>query len=189
MINQQTVQPDGSFIGSVFRVHHPEWAWDTLSGEGARRNGGRFNKKGTPALYTSLTILGALKEAAPFGFHLQPTTICAYEVNVQPVFDATDAANLTREGLTFAELSSPTWRAEKFAGETPVTQSFADRLIQAGYAGILVPSFAFQASKSDLNLVLWRYGSELPTQITLVDDNDRLSFNIGYGLRSTHDRL
>ena len=109
-------------------------------------------------------------------------------MNVRPIFDATDAANLTREGLSFAELASPTWRAEQFAGETPVTQLFADRLIQAGYAGILVPSFAYRASESDLNLVLWRYGSELPTQITLVDDEGRLSSDSGYGVRSTHDR-
>ena len=158
-----------------------------MSGEGARRNGGRLNKKGTPVLYTSLTILGALKEATPFGLQFQPTTICAYEVNVRPVFDATDAVNLAREGLSFADLASPTWRAEQFDGKTPVTQLFADRLIQAGYAGILVPSFAYRASESDLNLVLWRYGSELPTQVTLVDDEGRLSSESAYGVRSIRD--
>ena len=57
-----------------------------------------------------------------------------------------------------------------FAGETPVTHSFAYRLIQIGYAGILVRSFAHGAAESDRNLVLWRYGSNLPTQVTLVED-------------------
>ncbi|MCY3858714.1 MAG: hypothetical protein OXG25_07380 [Gammaproteobacteria bacterium] len=47
--------------------------------------------------------------------------------------------------------------------------------MQSGYAGILVKSFAYRAAESDLNLVLWRFGPELPTQITLADDEGRLS--------------
>lgn len=167
------------FVGLVYRAHDPNWAWDPLSGEGARRNGGRFNKRGTPALYTSLTIVGALNEATPFGLQLQPTTICAYQVHVKPVFDATDPSRLTAKGMSFDDLACPTWRSESIAGKISASQTLADRLIQDGYAGILVRSFAYRASESDLNLVLWQYGSELPTRVTLVDDDHRLSNLLG----------
>jgi RES domain-containing protein len=36
----------------VYRICRTKWAND-LSGEGARLNGGRWNRKGTPCLYTS----------------------------------------------------------------------------------------------------------------------------------------
>lgn len=167
---------DREFVGLVYRAHEPHWAWDPLSGEGARQYGGRFNKKGTPALYTSLTILGALDEAAaPVGVQLQPTTICSYQVNVRPIFDATDVTNLERKGISFDDLACPTWEEETLAGQTPASQALAERLIQEGFAGILVRSFVGGASASDHNLVLWKYGPELPTQVLLVDDEGRLS--------------
>jgi len=34
-----------------------------LSGDGAAVRGGRFNARGTPALYLALTIVGAVREA------------------------------------------------------------------------------------------------------------------------------
>ncbi len=163
------------FVGVVYRAHDPNWAWDPLSGEGARRNGGRFNKIDTPALYTSLTIVGALNEATPFGLLLQPTTICAYEVDVKPVFDATDASKLAAKGMTLDDLACPTWHSETVAGKISASQALAERLVQDGYAGILVRSFAYRASESNLNLVLWQYGAELPTRVTLVDDDHRLT--------------
>ena len=168
---------DREFVGLVYRAHEPHWAWDPLSGEGARQYGGRFNKKGTSALYTSLTIFGALEEASaePPRSQLQPTTICSYQVNVRPIFDATDATNLERNGILFDDLACPTWEEETLAGGTAGSQAVAENLIQKGYAGILVRSFVLGASASDLNLVLWKYGPELPTQVLLVDDEGRLS--------------
>ena len=181
------MQPDGSFVGSVFRAHNPQWAWEPLSGEGARRNGGRFNRRGTPALYTSLTILGAIKEANPFELQLQPLTLCAYEVNIRPIFDATNVLNLTSRGLTFDDLACPNWRTEMLSGITPITQRLADDLLQEGFVGILVRSFARGTTESDLNLVLWHYDSDLPTQVTLVDDDRRLSSFRGDVVRPTSD--
>ncbi len=165
---------DREFVGSVCRAHDPEWAWDPLSGEGARQHGGRFNKKGTPALYTSLTEPVAAREATPFVI-LRPIILCAYQVNVKPIFDATDDLNLAHRGISPNDLASPNWRVETLAGEMSASQALAENLIQEGYAGILVRSFVLGASASDLNLVLWKYGSELPTQVLLVDDEGRFS--------------
>ncbi|MCY4058561.1 MAG: RES domain-containing protein [Gammaproteobacteria bacterium] len=39
--------------GVVYRAHDPRWAWSPLSGEGARRFGGRFNKAGIPTLLSA----------------------------------------------------------------------------------------------------------------------------------------
>ena len=55
------------FRGLVYRAHNPQWSWTPLSGEGARRHGGRFNRRGVPALYTSLAPLTAIREALPLG--------------------------------------------------------------------------------------------------------------------------
>ena len=78
------------FRGLVYRAHNPQWSWSPLSGEGARRYGGRFNRPGIPALYASLAPLTAIREALPLGRTLQPVTLCAYEVDAEPVFDALD---------------------------------------------------------------------------------------------------
>ena len=51
------------FEGLVYRAHHPGWAYQPTSGEGAERHGGRFNRKGLTALYTSLDITTAWMEA------------------------------------------------------------------------------------------------------------------------------
>ena len=37
----------------LFRAHNPLWSFQPLSGAGAARAGGRFNRIGTPALYLS----------------------------------------------------------------------------------------------------------------------------------------
>ena len=78
------------FQGLVYRAHNPEWSWTPLSGEGARRHGGRFNRRGVPALYTSLSPLAAIREAQPLGRPIWSASApsCAYEVDVEPVFDA-----------------------------------------------------------------------------------------------------
>ena len=78
------------FRGLVYRAHNPQWSWTPLSGEGARRHGGRFNRRGIPALYTSLSPLTAIREAQPLGRPMQPLTLYACEVDVEPVVDALD---------------------------------------------------------------------------------------------------
>jgi RES domain-containing protein len=78
------------FTGTVFRGHHPMWAFEPTSGEGARRFGGRFNPKNVPTLYTALRPSTAWAEVqAGFAFKLQPATLCAYEVDCTDVLDLT----------------------------------------------------------------------------------------------------
>lgn len=53
--------------GRAIRAHNRQWSWTPLSGEGERRHGGRFNRRGIPALYTSVTPLTAIREVQPLG--------------------------------------------------------------------------------------------------------------------------
>jgi RES domain-containing protein len=161
------------YQGALYRALNPIWARDPLSGEGARRHGGRFNPRGLPALYTSLSVVAAIREAHQVG-SLQPTLLVAYEADVAPVFDATGPDALARHGLTPAALADDGWRLRMLAHGKAPTQAFAERLIADGHAGMLVPSFARGATAADRNLVLWRWGPELPARLVLVDDERRL---------------
>lgn len=163
------------FRGLVYRAHNPQWSWTPLSGEGARRHGGRFNRRGIPALYTSLTPLTAIREAEPLGRPMQPLTLCAYEVDAEPIFDALSEARRRSLSVSELDLACPAWEADMLAGAIPASQALADRLIAAGYAGMRVQSFAAGIDPDDLNLVMWRWGPRRPARVVLVDDEGRLS--------------
>lgn len=162
------------FKGKLYRALNPVFAREPLSGRGAELYGGRFNRKGTPALYTCLSVMTALREANQAG-RLQPTTLIAYDADIERVFDTRDGAELSRFGMTTSLLADPTWRDQmKTKGEAG-TQAFARELVSAGYHGLLVRSFAPGSTEDDLNLVLWRWGSVAPSRLTLIDDEQRLS--------------
>lgn len=153
----------------VYRALNPVYARDPLSGKGAQTYGGRFNAKGTPALYTSLTPETAIREANQVGT-LQPTTLVAYQADITPILDGTDATALAEYGVTPAQLADPGWR-----NVTPApTQSFAALLVAQGFAGMIVPSYAKGATPDARNLVLWVWGDAPPTLLRVIDDEGRL---------------
>jgi RES domain-containing protein len=164
-----------SYNGKLYRALNPIYAREPLSGEGARRYGGRFNPKGMPALYCSLSIMTAVREANQAG-NLQPTTLVAYEAELENVFDTTDEAALGDEGMDAVALAASTWRDEMRANGESRTQAFARSLLAKGYSALLVRSFAPGASQRDLNLVLWRWGDTAPARLTVIDDEGRLAF-------------
>ena len=84
--------------GIDYRAHNPQWAWSPLWGEGARRYGGRFNRRGVPAFYCSLSQLTAIRKTQPLGRPMQPLTLCACKVDAEPVFDARDPSQLRVSG-------------------------------------------------------------------------------------------
>lgn len=163
-----------AFKGELYRALNPRFAREPMSGRGAELYGGRFNRKGTPALYASLSIMTALREANQAG-SLQPTTLVSYDADIERVFDSRDDAALRAEGMDSAALCDPTWRNQMKASGEARTQAFARRLVAAGYHGLLVRSFAPGATDDDLNLVLWKWGDQAPCRLTLTDDENRLS--------------
>lgn len=162
------------FTGLLYRAHNPTWSRAPLSGEGAARFGGRFNRLGRPALYTSLAPETALREANQVGT-LQPTTLVAYQADIWPLLDGRDTAALEPFGMAPAALADPSWRDRMLSGKPVPTQELAEAAIAHGYVGIIVPSYARGAPVDALGLVLWDWEA----RITLIDDDDRL------GLRSS----
>lgn len=162
------------FQGVLYRALNPVYAREPLSGRGAELYGGRFNRKGTPALYTSLSIMTALREANQVG-SLQPTTLVSYDAYIGRVFHCRDDDALRVEGMDAADLNDPTWRDQMKTALEAKTQAFARKLIASGYHGLLVRSFAPGATSDDLNLVLWRWSDTTPCRLTLIDDEHRLS--------------
>lgn len=153
----------------LYRALNPVHAREPLSGRGAELYGGRFNPKGMPALYTSLSILTALREANQVG-HLQPTTLVSYKADVEAVLDSRDGAALKSEGIETEALADPGWRDQMQRLGEAKTQAMARRLVAKGYNGLIVRSFAAGAGPDDINLVLWRWDG-----LVLIDDENRLS--------------
>ena len=162
------------FEGELYRALNPIYAREPMSGRGAELYGGRFNRKGTSALYSSLSVMTALREANQAG-SLQPTTLVSYDADIEAVFDSRDDEGLRAEGMDAATLADPTWRDQMKATGEAKTQAFGRRLAAAGYHGLLVRSFAPGATDDDLNLVLWTWSDAAPFRLTLIDDEDRLS--------------
>jgi len=164
---------DGRYTGPLYRALNPVYAREPLSGRGAELYGGRFNAKGTPALYTALDPTTALREANQVG-SLQPTILVSYTADVGPIFDTRDQDGLKRYGMTEAMLADAAWRSKMLDSLSVPTQHFAGGLIADGFAGLLIRSFAKGASASDFNIVLWHWTSG-GCVLSVVDDEDRLS--------------
>jgi len=163
--------------GTVYRAHNPRWSFAPTSGEGAARYGGRFNPVRIPALYTSLRMETAWREAQQgFAFKAQPLTICAYEVDCANVADLTDPAARARLAVGLSDLACP-WESLALRGLEPPSWSLSRRLIAAGAAAIIVPSFAPGAIADDRNVVFWRWSANLPCRVIVIDEEGRLPRN------------
>ena len=158
------------YTGLLYRALNPVYARDPMSGEGARRNGGRFNRPGRETLYTALAPDTAIREANQVG-DLQPTTLVAYRADIGPLLDGRDPRLLARYGFKPSMLADKGWRMKALLGEPVPTQELAETMIADGFAGLFVPSFVRGASPDDVNLVLWQWNGMLE----LIDDDGRLS--------------
>ena len=161
----------------VWRAHHPRWSFAPDAGAGAATHGGRFNRMGLPALYTSLRFETAWLEAQQgFPFKAQPMTLCGYEVECEDVADLTDQATRTRLGIKLADLGCG-WAGMVDRGLVPPSWILADQLIASGYAGMVVSSFAVGATEADRNAVFWHWAPDPPHQVRVIDPGGRLPRN------------
>ena len=161
-------------MGRGFRGHDPRWSFTPLSGAGAAKTGGRFNRPGQPTLYLALDIITAVNECMQgFTQRLQPLTLCEYDVDCDPVADLGDAAACITLGVDPADLACA-WLRDQRAGRAPASWRVADQFRQQGHVGMIVPSFAPGAAAGARNLVLWRWGPDLPTRVNVFDPAGRL---------------
>lgn len=163
----------GRYSGPLYRALNPVYAREPLSGCGAELYGGRFNAKGTAALYTALTPATALREANQVG-SLQPTILVSYAADLGLIFDTRDVGVLEQYNMTAVMLADPAWRTRMLDGQAVPTQDFARDLIADGFAGLLIRSFAKGATAADFNIVLWHWTDD-GCSLDVVDDEDRLS--------------
>ncbi len=161
------------YKGKLYRALNPVYARQPLSGRGAELYGGRFNPRGTPALYLSPSLEAAIHEANQAG-SLQPTTIIAYDADIEHIFDSRDADAFTDRSITASDLADPAWRDLMKRNGIAPTQQFACDLIAEGFNGLLVRSFAPGTGKDDLNIVLWTWGESSPARLAAIDDEGRL---------------
>ncbi len=174
MLKEQIQQHLFRFEGAVFRGHDPKWSYAPESGEGAKRNGGRFNPTGTAALYTSLSQSGAWVEAQQgFRYKAQPLTICQYDVDCSDVLDLTDEIVLLNCGIKPSALSCA-WLDQATNNKTPDSWFLASQLIEMKVNAIIVPSFARGATSEMKNIVFWQWSESLPCKVKVIDDFARL---------------
>ncbi|MEQ8344723.1 MAG: RES domain-containing protein [Sneathiellaceae bacterium] len=165
------------FTGECFRAHDPNWSWVPLSGAGAALRGRRFNWPGLETLYLSLSYTTVFREVSGgFAHRLTPYVLCTYDVDCEDIADLRTEAGRADLDVPLADLACA-WGDALMAGREPASWSIVRRLRADGHAGILVPSFANGATAQDQNLVLWRWGPDLPHKVTAYDPTGKLPRN------------
>lgn len=136
---------------ACYRVISPAHAGTPLSGMGAARQGGRFNRPGQEALYLSLDPMTALAEYQQDNPWLPPGTVCTFFVQGVSVAHLGDGFDPERWPALWADFAVD-WRAEWFGKSIePPTWYMADDVVSAGLEGILFPS---QARSGGTNVVV-----------------------------------
>lgn len=162
---------DAPFItlnGLFWRTLNIRYQRQPFSGDGARLHGGRWNRKGLPALYLARAVNTAVVE---FNQHLpRPATLVPYQIESDRIVDLTNFDDLR----IAAALTSEWARLARLGGEPP-GWTIADGAIAAGADGALLPS---AQDRGGINLVLWRWrdasGAGEGARLTLLDPENAL---------------
>ena len=147
---QRPVRPAATF----YRVHSPRWARTPLSGAGAARHGGRFNRPGLRALYLSGDPMTALLEYQQDDVLLPPGTLVTYTVTLARIVDLSGGYIDGLWSPQWAEWRCD-WRALALVAKVePPSWALGDRALASGATGILFPSTR-QSGSEALNLVIY----------------------------------
>lgn len=163
-----------NYRGLIYRAVDPKHWTEPLSGAGAARHAQRFNTKGVPTLYTATDPQTVLREKMQEGV-LQPLLLVAIRAEMSGLFDARDEAALARFGVTPDSIGRDDWRDEAEREGQAESQRFAAAVRDAGYGGMVVPSYAQGATEKDVNIVLWNWGDGTEAKLSLVDDEGCLA--------------
>lgn len=139
------------FAGTAYRSCSPQYATadQLLTGDGARRYGGRWNPVGIATVYLCLTPETALAEAfSHFRYYglpvaaALPRTFVAVEVDVASVIDLHELCTVNPSEHPVDVLMAADWRRDVGNGRIPLTQRLGLAVFDMGLEGLLVPSAA-----------------------------------------------
>lgn len=130
----------------------PMWAHDPISGSGAARTGGRWNRPGQVTLYAASELMTAVIEYWQ-EVDFRPGTFAALDIETDSIIDLRDIAAREALGMSEADLRSPWQKIWSMRKVDPPTWLGCDRARAGGATGLLVPSTRVAGG---LNLVLWR---------------------------------
>ena len=161
--------PRTNIDARFWRMLRPRYQRQPLSGEGARRFGGRWNPRGIPALYMAADHATAVAE-----FHQNlviPGTLVPYDVVAASIFDLTDGHGGVADPHVASAIRAPWLRIAEIEKGTPPSWALAEHLIEAGAEGALVPS---ARNLGGVNLVLWRWGRDA-ARVVPIDPTGELN--------------
>jgi RES domain-containing protein len=104
---------------------------------------------------------------------MPPITLCDYDVDCDPIADLTTNATRLELSVSASDLACP-WMQLMAAGARVPSWEVAERMEGQGFAGLLVPSFFPGAEARHQNLILFRWGDDLPTLVRVYDPAGRL---------------
>jgi RES domain-containing protein len=140
-----------AFAGTAYRSSTPPYAIedDLLTGEGSKRNGGRWNPPGIAVVYASLTPEVAMAETLAhnryYGIAIEeamPRTFVAIEATLQFVLDLREGGVRQRLQVSEERILSVDWRKEVRAGREPIAQMIGRAAHETDWEGLIVPSAA-----------------------------------------------
>ena len=136
---------------TLWRMLAIRYQRDPLSGEGARLLGGRWNARGTPALYLATdpaTAVAEFYQGLP-----KPGTLAPYRLEAIRIADLTDGAGRPCEA-SVEHACNAAWKAMAARAKLPPSWDLTEILIAAGAQGALVPS---TQNRGGTCLVLWHW--------------------------------
>lgn len=133
----------------LFRAHNPRWAFQPLSGTGAARAGGRFNRPGTDALYVSLEVETSAAEYQQDDALSDPFTLITY---VSTLPELVDLRLLDTSWDQLWNDWDTDWRQMFVEGLEPPSWMLGDLLLEGDDVGLIFPSLA---RLGGLNVVLF----------------------------------
>lgn len=136
----------------LYRALTPRWAYQPISGAGAAKQGGRFNRPGTNALYLAFSADTAMREYQQTSELLPPLTLASYHVELQRIVDFRAAYNPEQWDPLWHDWDCE-WRALRMLdGVEPPSWVLADWVEAAGASGLAFPS---SIDPWGLNLVVY----------------------------------